>query len=87
MRIDGADPMPELKLQLTFDDGRKVTLPIELVARAVAEYLDRRRREPQRCPRCRFGRIGSAYCNCQLGRDLKRLEGRISNPVGGADAL
>ena len=79
--------MPELKLQLTFDDGHTVTVPVELVTRAVAEYLDRRRREPQRCPRCQFGRIGSAYCNCPLGRDLRLVEGYMPNPVGGADAL
>jgi hypothetical protein len=30
-----------------------------------------------RCPRCQYGRIpGGAYCACQLGQDLQRVETR-----------
>lgn len=29
-----------------------------------------------RCTVCRFGKIGTAYCTCELGRDLERVDKR-----------
>lgn len=43
--------------------------------------------ESTRCPHCQFGRIGSGYCPvCDLGRDLRRIETAMPNPVGGMDS-
>lgn len=90
-----------MRITIEFDDGRLAVLTAEELTAAFLRSIESevsvaflrtleshhvQAAAPGRCPLCKYGRIGSDYCSCQLGRDLKRIEtGRAPNPVGGVE--
>ena len=77
-----------MTIHLEYPDGRKLAMSPEAFLAMFLQFLEVLEPspvQPARCPACQFGRIGLDYCTCQLGRDLKRIETKVPNPVGGMD--
>jgi len=64
-------------IQLEYQDGTRRTLTPDQLALEFLTFLGRYPAEKSRCPECNgTGKFGEAYCTCQLGHDLQRVESR-----------
>jgi hypothetical protein len=64
-------------IQLEYQDGTRRTLTPDQLALEFLAFLGRYPAEMGRCQVCNgSGKIGEAYCPCQLGRDLAKVETR-----------
>lgn len=76
-------------IRIELDDGSEILMTAEQLAQEFLRLLQTMRApepDPERCQHCQYGRTPAGYCTfCQLGHDLKLVEARMPNPVGGLE--